>query len=216
MKNPLFITLFSLPFFADSVLNLFWSRHKNLTKALLLPLLLLFALLCGKPSVFLLIALIFCFFGDVLLEVPGDKFFTLGGISFIFGHIFLMLVFAPREFPPQSKIYALIPFLLLYLGTSVFVIKLIAPDTPRKMRPPMLLYLCANSFMNVFAALNLITSPSVSSAVSYSGAVFFFISDCTLFIVRNYKGGKRFKSFFFCMLTYILGVFLITLGTAVL
>ena len=81
------------------------------------------------------------------------------------------------------------------------------------MRAPMLLYLLCNGAMNVFALTRLMESPSVWRAVSYVGAILFFLSDCALCLGRFGKPGKRFyKSNFFIMLTYISGVFLITLG----
>ena len=77
----------------------------------------------------------------------------------------------------------------------------------------MLLYLLCNAVTNLFALTRLIESPGVWTAVSFVGALLFFLSDCALFLLR-YESGREsfFKSGFFVMLTYISGVLLIALG----
>ena len=53
--------------------------------------------------------------------------------------------------------------------------------------------------------------------VAYIGAVLFFVSDCSLFLVRYYKPRKIvYKDHFTVMLTYILGELLITQGIIML
>ena len=81
------------------------------------------------------------------------------------------------------------------------------------MRVPMFMYLMVNAVTNVFALSRLFASPVIWSALSYAGALLFFLSDCSLFLLR-YGKGKRcfFKSGFFVMLTYISAVLLIALG----
>ena len=58
---------------------------------------------------------------------------------------------------------------------------------------------------------------SAGAAVAYVGAVLFFISDCTLFLVRYHKNKDLiFKRHFTVMLTYIVGELLITQGVLML
>ena len=81
----------------------------------------------------------------------------------------------------------------------------------------MCFYLFCNSAMNVFALIQLTNAPSKGTVVAYIGAILFFISDCLLFLVRYYKKKDIiYKKHFFVMLTYILGEFMITLGTLLL
>jgi hypothetical protein len=57
------------------------------------------------------------------------------------------------------------------------------------------------------------TLHSPGSVVAYLGAVLFFASDCTLFLVRYYRDPNVvFKKHFTVMLTYLAGELLITLG----
>ena len=81
------------------------------------------------------------------------------------------------------------------------------------MRVPMFLYLAANSVMNVFAFMMLLSGPSLGAALAYAGAILFFTSDCILFLSRYYEKKDRIpKRGFLIMLTYIAGEALITIG----
>ena len=81
----------------------------------------------------------------------------------------------------------------------------------------MYFYLLSNSTMNVFSLMQLTSLRSAGAAVAYVGAVLFFISDCTLFLVRYHKNKDLiFKRHFTVMLTYILGELLITQGVLML
>ena len=85
------------------------------------------------------------------------------------------------------------------------------------MRAVMYIYLLANSTMNVFAFMQMVTTMHPGAIVAYIGAVLFFISDCTLFLVRYYEPKRLiFKDHFTVMLTYIVGEFLITQGILML
>ena len=75
------------------------------------------------------------------------------------------------------------------------------------------IYLLCNSTMNLFAMMQLFTLKNKGAAIAYAGAVLFFISDCTLFLVRYYKNPDVvFRKHFTVMLTYLAGEFFITLG----
>ena len=56
---------------------------------------------------------------------------------------------------------------------------------------------------------------AIPAAVTFAGAVLFFISDTLLFFVRTDKDAAQ-RSHFHVMLTYILGEFLIVLGLLML
>lgn len=85
------------------------------------------------------------------------------------------------------------------------------------MRAVMYIYLLANSAMNVFALMQLLSTGTLGAVIAYIGAVLFFASDCSLFLVRYYKPRKIvYKDHFTVMLTYILGELLITQGIIML
>lgn len=90
--------VFLIPFLLFSILNIIYVRKNNrlgifVTKALLMPLLILFYLLNASViNYFLLATLAFGFLGDVFLLKHEKQSRVLAGIvSFIIGHIFIFL-----------------------------------------------------------------------------------------------------------------------------
>lgn len=210
-------------FVAVSVVHLIDSykddaKKRARTKGFILPLILLFYLASVKEYSWVLIAaLITSWLGDVLLIPKGTKWFVMGGLSFLASHILFIFTYVPHIDFANVVWYIVIPIAILYFTVAGIIIKNILPTTPKMMIFPMFAYLIANSTMNVFALMQLFSAPSAGSAIAYIGAVLFFISDCTLFLVRYHKKPDIvFKKHFTVMLTYILGEFLITLGIILL
>lgn len=193
------------------------AKRRAKTKPFLLLLLLLFyAFSNTHHSIPLFLALFTSWLGDVLLIPKGHKWFTMGGISFLFSHFFFILVFLSKI--QLSNIpFFIYPIALLYFGISFIIIHMVKPTTPKKMIIPMYFYLLTNSTMNVFALIQLLHNQNSASLIAYIGALLFFISDCTLFLVRYYKDETIiFKKHFTVMLTYLLGELLITIGVILL
>ena len=190
------------------------AKHRAMTKPFLLLLLATYyATSANDLSWPLILALLTSWLGDVLLIPKGHKWFTMGGISFLFSHFLFIAVYTP------SVKFAAVPLVLIavmavvYYGISLMIIRAVRKTTPKIMVVPMYLYLLANSTMNLFALMRLLTLGSVGSVVAYVGAVLFFISDCTLFLVRYYRNKDLiFKRHFTVMLTYLAGEMLIVLG----
>ncbi len=190
------------------------SKRRAKTKPFILPLIILYYLACtSSPSVLLIAALATSWLGDVLLIPKGNGWFTAGGISFMLTHFLFIAVYAVRLDFSLVKWWAVIPAAVIYYSVSAVIIYLLKPTTPKKMQIPMYVYLLSNSTMNVFSLMRLVSEPGLATAVAYAGALLFFVSDCTLFLVRYYKKDNIiFKKHFTVMLTYILGEFLITQG----
>ena len=211
--------LFLILFFLVSIIHLVhsWqddSRKRALTKPfLLLSLAAYYAFAAESFSLILLSALLTSWLGDVLLIRKGHKWFVFGGISFLASHVLFVYAFAPA-IRWTAVPWALIALLaVVYYGFSLKIMLAVQKTTPKMMVVPMYLYLLANSTMNLFALMRLFTLRTPGSIVSFIGAVLFFISDCTLFLVRYYpKTDAVFKRHFPVMLTYLGGEFLITLG----
>ena len=190
------------------------AKCRAMTKPFLLLLLAIYyALSTTNLSWVLILALLTSWLGDVLLIPKGHKWFTMGGISFLFSHFLFIAVYTP------SVDFALVPLgfmvvmAVLYYGISLMIIRAVRKTTPKIMVAPMYMYLLANSTMNLFALMRLFTLDSFGSVVAYVGAVLFFISDCTLFLVRYYRNKDLiFKRHFTVMLTYLAGEMLIVLG----
>ena len=211
--------LFLIFFFLVSIIHLVhsWqddSKKRAMTKPfLLLSLAAYYAFAAESISLILLSALLTSWLGDVLLIRKGHKWFIFGGISFLASHVLFVYVFAPA-IRWTAVPWALIALLaVVYYGFSLKIMLAVQKTTPKMMVVPMYLYLLANSTMNLFALMRLFTLRTPGSIVSFIGAVLFFISDCTLFLVRYYpKTDAVFKRHFPVMLTYLGGEFLITLG----
>lgn len=201
---------------AVSFIHLFVSWDKQVSKPFLLLLIAAYYITSVKRPEFLLIAaLLTSWLGDVLLIPQGDKWFTAGGISFMISHFLFVALYASHTDFTAIQPLTVIGVAAVYFGVSAVIIYLVRPYTPKAMIIPMFFYLLANSSMNIFALMQLLSEPCAGTAIAYAGAVLFFISDCSLFMVRNYKNGY-FKSYFVVMLTYILGEFMITQGIILL
>ena len=194
------------------------AKRRAITKPFLLILVAIYYVISvDKISIILLAALLTSWLGDVLLIPKGNKWFTMGGISFLFSHFLFIAVYAPSIHFAEVPWGAVIPVALVYYGISFCIIWALRETTPKMMVVPMYGYLLANSTMNIFALMQLLTNRNAGALVAYLGAILFFISDCTLFLVRYYKKKDVvFKKHFTVMLTYIAGEFMITLGIIML
>lgn len=191
------------------------TAKRKYTKPFLLLLIIAYYVVCAWPSLsyLMIAALATSWLGDVLLIPHGNKWFVFGGISFMMTHFLFIAVYAFQVSFRDIPWAFVIPAAVVYYGISAVIIKTLTPTTPKMMLAPMYVYLLANSTMNIFALMQLISLRSVGTAVAYAGAVLFFISDCTLFLVRYHKNKDLiFKKHFTVMLTYVLGEFLIVQG----
>ena len=189
------------------------SRKRPYTKVLLVPLILAWYLLCAEsPDRFLVAALIAAWVGDVLLMPAGDKWFVAGGVAFLAAHVLFILVFAPQIRAGALRPAVLLPAALAYLAAVWLVFRRVWKPAPKAMRMPMAAYLVANTVMNLCAMARAMSLPGPGPVIAWTGALLFFASDCLLFLV-DYGGLKeRLRHYFYVMLTYVPGVFLITLG----
>ena len=190
------------------------GKMRAYTKPLLLLTLLAAYCFAARPVSWILVAaLATSWLGDVLLMPHGNKWFVMGGVSFLISHIFFMFVYLGDIVWSRVNLFVLIPVAAVYYGVSVAVTLSLKENLPKPMLAPMILYLLFNSTMNLFALSRLMTLGTFGSVLAYVGAVFFFISDCTLYLVRYHKKEDLiFKKHFTVMLTYILGECLITVG----
>lgn len=194
------------------------KRGRAATKPFLLILLVLYYVFSADRLSFVLLgALVTSWLGDVLLIPRGHGWFAAGGISFMLSHFLFIAVYV------ENISFTLVPWVpavilaVVYYGISAKIISMLWPYAPKKMRAVMYVYLLANSTMNVFAFMQMVTTLHPGATVAYIGAVLFFISDCTLFLVRYYEPKRLiFKDHFTVMLTYIVGEFLITQGILML
>lgn len=204
--------LFSLLHLISSWKNDRISRAK--TKPFLISSLALAYLFSAEdPSMLLLAALVTSWLGDVLLIPRGNRWVILGGISFLGSHFLLMGLFLHHIHFAAVPWFHLLPVVAIYALLSVISIRGIWDNTPKLMLLAFGLYLLTNSGMNLLALMQLLTSRHPGAAVSYAGAVLFFLSDCILLLVRYHRNPDLVpKKHFPVMLCYLSGEFLITLG----
>ena len=216
-----YVFLAALALFSAAHLYYSWvdnKRGRAATKPFLLILLVLYYVFSADRLSFVLLgALVTSWLGDVLLIPRGHGWFAAGGISFMLSHFLFIAVYV------ENINFALVPWVpavilaVVYYGISAKIISMLWPYAPKKMRAVMYIYLLANSTMNVFAFMQMVTTLHSGAIVAYVGAVLFFISDCTLFLVRYYEPKHLiFRDHFTVMLTYIVGEFLITQGILML
>ncbi len=214
----LFLGLFA----GFSIVHLYYSwkdekKGRAATKPFLLILIALYYVVsCDTLSLLLLFALLTSWLGDVLLIPQGTKWFISGGLSFFVSHFLFIAVYFGRINFGKVPWIAAILLACVYFAIAAKIIVMLRNSTPKEMRVAMYGYLIANTAMNVFAFMQMITNFSIGSVVAYIGAVLFFISDCSLFLVRYYDKPVVFKKHFTVMLTYLLGEFLITQGVLLL
>ncbi len=204
----------------DSMMNLVgcWFDNKKLrtaTKPLLMPLLLLYYIICNPGSInpFLISAIVACWLGDVLLMKRGNIWFAAGGIAFIIAHMFFILVYLHQTGAFHMSYMTASLFSTVYGGAIVIVACRTHNRTTVGMWISALCYLLCNAAMNYFALKQMLLLNNRGTIIAYIGAVLFFVSDCSLFIARFDKLRCRLiNSYFLVMLTYDLGVLLITIG----
>lgn len=213
--------LFLAIFIITSVIHLYASYKSNVrlraqTKGfLLLALLGWYCCSVSDPLPIVVAAILTSWLGDVLLIPKGVKWFSAGGISFLVSHVCFAVAYAYHVDFAVVPLWVIIVAAAAYIAVTALVFRGLKPYLQKKLFYPMAGYLLANSAMNCFALYQLVSLPCLATAVTFIGAVLFFISDSTLFYVRFKKDGL-FKTHFVVMLTYILAEFLIVEGFVLL
>ena len=215
MKIPEYAML--AVFFISAGIHLYASLKKNKplrnrTKPFILLGLLGFYLCAAEPVVlFVVLALVFSWLGDILLIPKGVKWFTAGGIAFMVSHAFFIAGYC-RDIDFSRISAPLIVFLAAFFTAAVVLIfSKLKPHLPKALFYPMFLYLMINGAMNCFAIFRFASAPAAATLITALGAALFFISDTALFFVRFNKE-SRLKTHFLVMLTYSIGELLIVLG----
>lgn len=204
-------------FFISTCIHLYASfvenkKLRNISKPFILSSLLgYYCLAAREVRVFIILALIFSWLGDVFLIGKGVKWFTVGGICFEISHIFFILGYLKDiEFANINKVIIIVLELLYFIVVSVIFSRL-KKYLPKALFYPMYMYLFVNGSMNCFALFRLLSSNNTTFLISFIGALLFFASDSILFFVRFKKGVSQ-KKHFYVMLTYSIGELLIVLG----
>jgi uncharacterized membrane protein YhhN len=198
-----------IPFFLISIFHIYFiiknhPRGRYITKPLLMPLLLLlYVFNVEQSSLWIVLALVASFLGDVFLMRSNAHPFILAGIaSFMAGHIFYMIAFL--------KVSGHIPlwfwlWIIPYMAVGILLGRRLFPSMS-SMRVPAAIYMGVILFMS-FISLTLILSVSF---LPFIGSLLFIVSDSLL--AFDMFTDKKLSNHASIMMTYILAQFLIVLG----
>ncbi|MBQ7739810.1 MAG: lysoplasmalogenase [Eubacterium sp.] len=188
------------------------DKLRNVTKPfILLSLLGFYVLMARNVVLFIILALIFSWLGDVLLIPKGVKWFTAGGIAFMVSHAFFIAGYCRDIVFASIPVWLIALLAVFFIVTVGFIFSKLKPHLPKALFYPMFLYLLINGAMNCFAIFRCVSNPTAATITTAIGAALFFVSDSSLFFVRFNKE-SRMKTHFIVMLTYSIGEFLIVLG----
>lgn len=213
-KNAGFVIYFFLVFlnlcaawFNIEILNL-------ITKPLLLPALMLVVFLEEKPtklrSLFIT-ALLFSFFGDVLLLfVKTNANFFIGGlVSFLLAHVVYIIFFAKIKGESRAKPKLFYLYIFLVVVHFVELLYILYPGLGA-MKLPVTIYAVIISIMLMVCLFVFFKVPPMAGKYFVTGAILFVISDSLLAINKFYM--PFFQAGFFIMLTYCLAQFCLVKG----
>lgn len=168
----------------------------------------------SKRSLTFIMALIFCWAGDVLLlfQPTGEIFFILGLVAFLIGHCLYIVSYrqlqwteGKNEFMPTQKVRFSFPIVLA--GTGLIVI--LFPSLGG-LKVPVLVYSVVLVLMVMTALFRYGRTSSGSFWMVFIGAAVFMSSDSLLAINKFYS--PFYLSGLFIMLTYITAQYLIVEG----
>ena len=223
MKKSQFSTIALYCFFAVSILNLLEQVIETgwldlATKPLLMIALLTFYLLGRKEkssrlSRYMTAALLFSWFGDILLMLQGkiDRIFVLGLASFLIAHVFYIFsyklaVYDEPELINKTFIRTRIAFLLFIGGSLLYLLYPYLGD----LLLPVVLYTLVIVTMGIFALIRRGWTVEKSFIMVYSGALLFISSDAMIAI--NKFMSPIIQARLLIMATYIAAQFLIVRG----
>lgn len=162
-------------------------------------------------NVYVVLALIFSWIGDMFLILNGVKWFAVGGVSFMISHFFFILSYLSGINFTNVPTLAIIILAVFFFITVTIIFSKLKPHLPKALFYTMYLYLLINGAMNSFAIFRFLSSIDLAGIITVIGAILFFISDSSLFFVR-FKKNCKLKTHFLVMLTYSIGELLIVIG----
>ncbi len=204
---------FALLLISASGLHLLSERKKNLPaiylfKGLGTILITIYAALLSdfgnSYQLWIVIGLIFSFFGDILLI--KEEHFAFGLLSFLIAHIFYIVAFVSTQEINQTLYFpSLTPFVLFALCVGVLIYRNLG-----KLLIPVGLYIFVIVIMGWQSFNHFLTYHSIYSLVALIGACAFMLSDSLIAINRFRKRLKHER--ILIMGTYYFGQFLIALS----
>lgn len=196
-------------------LNLWFVGRENekgkwRTKPLLMPVLAVYYLLAA-PAVnwLILLGVVFGFLGDTfLLKGDEDKFFLLGLVSFLLGHVMYIVAFALSADFSRLAWYWYLPAAGLVVA-ALLVFRHIKDDLG-DMQVPVLVYMGVILLMSFMALARASLHAGLTLWLVVAGSLLFIASDSML-AIRSFRGPFR-GADLAVMATYLAAQFLIVQG----
>ena len=186
----------------------FWEVTRKVTKAALMPVLLIYYVVSAANLLTVaIIAIVFSWLGDIfLIRKDEPKFFRLGLVAFLLSHVFYVvtLVLLTRSL----HIPALIVSIGVALVAEFLLPKIINP--PKAMRGAVIVYGIVILCMSVYALQYMLSVLSPGSVLVFAGSVVFIFSDTLMTYLSFGNKPKYFNAI--TMLPYIVAQGLIILG----
>lgn len=218
MISQIYTIIAFLLFITFSILHLFTLMgnkdvYKGITKGTLMPLLLLFyCIFTQHISIFIILALLFSFFGDVGLFIADThpSFYQKGSIlSFALSHVFYTLYILPTQAHPTLIFISFIGAICILL---LFYLKVIHPFD-NSIKAFLFLYAVIITMMATSAFISVFYYQSMGSFLLFTGALFFVFSD---FLISKQILLDNKKDELAIMISYILAQFLLIVGIILL
>jgi uncharacterized membrane protein YhhN len=191
------------------------EKLRRLTKCLIIPA--IFAVYIaggGKPLFFVVSALALGWIGDIMLAMRGKKrYFMLGFLSFLSGHICYVMAFISvlgffSSGGGRFNVTALAVYTPLAAVMGFFIMRLIKPRGEK--RVPMIIYMVVIEIMIFWGLEVSVVYQGLAGILILSGCASFLISD-TLFGFFSFRASNR-AAVVSIMLSYILAQTGIILG----
>jgi alkylglycerol monooxygenase len=200
--------LFPFVFILMLALEIYFSSFGNslgvyFTKPFLMPILMIFyGRYSSKINLNVIFALAFSLSGDVLLMLPGSKWFIPGLVSFLVAHLFYTKIFFK-----QSRLFGAKAFFLILITMAYFTF--IKSHLPNDLLGAVLAYCLVISFMGAVAVERPLYLDSYKLVAM--GALLFIFSDaCIAYskFVRPFEGSTLaiMSTYGMAQLSLVLGI----------
>jgi len=188
----------------------FWDVVRKVTKAALMPVLLVYYAVTAEPVIVAaLVAIALSWLGDVLLIRKDDPRFFRGGMAaFLLSHVFYIVALV--SLTHGLHVVALVVSVVVALAAEILLPRIINP--PKAMRGAILVYGVVILAMSVCALQYALASPSMYSVLLFVGSLVFIASDV---LMTYFAFGTKPRYFdALTMLPYIVAQGLIVVGLA--
>lgn len=161
------------------------SLHIIAKPLIMISLMVYYLLNTTERNNFFVVAIVFCWLGDVLLMFQGNEIYFMAGlVAFLSGHVLYIFSYRQMRYPegvdgllgPQKTRFS---FPIILAGTGLVVV--LMPHLG-ELKIPVMIYALVLTIMVLQALFRFGFTSKSSFALIFLGAVFFMISDSALAI----------------------------------